>query len=294
MKKDNLIRNVQDAINSIHFCGFEKGELIFRGQTNSEWDILPTLFRKHPDEKMASLYEAATIGPLFLNIKSPFVNSFDPIELLMTSQHFGNPTRLLDWTSDVLIGLFFACFDPEKKEIDKNGRLILAEKSFFKTFKINTSEQNEYKFQLKPKNLNHYKKRFEINNIYIIEPMIKNPRMRAQEGCFMFFPWKSRNDDKKLLTLNKYIREQRKWVDTQNENENEKHSYVFIAHKDIAKESKSKILKELENQYGISEKTLFIDSKYSKETEKHFNNLKLYAEQKSLELKKTAANIGYK
>jgi hypothetical protein len=146
MSKGDLIRNVQDAINSVHFCGFEKGEIIFRGQINSGWDISPSLFRQYPNIKRAGLYEAASIGPLFLNIKSPFVNSFDPIELLMTSQHFGQPTRLVDWTSDILVGLFFACYDPEKKETDKNSRLTLAEKGFFKTIKTNSSEQNEYKY----------------------------------------------------------------------------------------------------------------------------------------------------
>jgi hypothetical protein len=131
-------------------------------------------------------------------------------------------------------------------------------------------------------------------NTNIIEPMIKNPRMRVQEGCFMFFPWKFHNDDENLLTLNKYIREQRKWVDEQDKKENENYSHIFIAHKDIDKDYKVSILKELDEVYGISERTLFIDSKYSKETEKHFENLRLHAEQKSLELlKKTAANNGY-
>jgi len=284
MGNENLIKNVQDAIDSVHFCGFEKGEIIFRGQINSDWDISPSLFRQYPDLKRAGLYEAASIGPLFLNIKSPFVNSFDPIELLMTSQHFGQPTRLVDWTNDILVGLFFACFDPDKREINKNGRLTLAEKSFFETLKTNSSEQNEYKSELIPEKLEHYKKRFLINDIHLIEPLIKNPRMRVQDGCFMFFPWKFHNEDEKLLTLNKYIREQRKWVDNQNEKEKDKYSHIFIAHKDVAKEFKIEILKELDDKYGISEKTLFIDSKYSKETEEHFKSFKTHAEQKSLEL----------
>jgi hypothetical protein len=291
MTNTNLITNVKGAIDSVLFCGFEKGELIFRGQVNSEWDISPSLFRQYPETKRAGFYEAASVGPLFLNIKSPFVNSYDPLELIMTSQHFGQPTRLVDWTNDILVGLFFACYDPKKKETDKNGRLTIAEKSFFKTIKSNSLEQNEYKSRLIPEKVNHYTKRFNIDDIHIIEPMIKNPRMRVQEGCFMFFPWKFHNDDENLLTLHKYIREQNKWVDNQNKIGKEEHIYIFIVHKDVAKEFKSSILKELDDIYGISEKTLFIDSKYSTKTEKHFIELKLHAERKSLELlKKTAAD----
>ena len=44
--------------------------------------------------------ELALFETMLLGIKSPYSNTFDPIDRLMNLQHFGIPTRLLDWTSD--------------------------------------------------------------------------------------------------------------------------------------------------------------------------------------------------
>ncbi|MFP3866900.1 MAG: FRG domain-containing protein [Desulfobacteraceae bacterium] len=280
MQAKKVIRTVEEAIASVHFCGFEKGQLMFRGQVNADWDIVPSLFRELPDLHDASLYEAATIGPLFLQIKSPFVNSYDPIEQLMTAQHFNIPTRLTDWTNDILVGLFFACYDFENRYNDKNGRLTLAEKRFFEVFPVNSATQRMYKSPLDPTKIETYKARLQINDIYILEPLIKNPRMRVQDGCFMFFPFKLNSEDTRLLTLNKYIREQRKFVDKHNKESGTKLTYIFIASKEIDKAYKKSILKELDYKYGISKESLFIDSKYSTETEDHYLKLRKHADYK--------------
>jgi hypothetical protein len=283
---NDSIQSVKDAIDSIHFCNFEKGQLIFRGQTNSEWDILPSLFRKYQNFDDASMYEAITVGTIFNGIISPFMHGYDPIDQLMIAQHFGQPTRLIDWTFDILIALFFACYDPKNEQSNKNGRLTLAEKVSFKTLNTNSSDLTEYKNPLLPEKLETYKERFEINDIHFIEPLFKNPRMRVQDGCFMFFPWKYNYNDEHLLTLNKYIREHRNAVDKYNTDKKQKHPYIFFAHKDVDKKYKKEILSELDNLYGISAKTLFIDSKYSKDVENHFNILKSHAEVKTSQLSK--------
>jgi hypothetical protein len=106
-KTTNKIKSVQDVIESIHFCGFEKGDIIFRGQVDSDWDILPSLYRKYQDIKKAGLYEAASIGPLFLNVVSPFVHSNDPIEQLMTAQHFGQPELTLRFSCFTRVSSIF-------------------------------------------------------------------------------------------------------------------------------------------------------------------------------------------
>jgi len=288
VKKDNdgLIRSVKDAINSICFNDFERGQLIFRGQVNSEWDILPSLFRKYQNFHDANMYEAVTVGQIFNGIKSPFLNNYDPIEQLMIAQHFEMPTRLVDWTSDILIALFFACYDCRNENNDKNGRLTLTEKLSFKIFNTNSSDLLEYREPLVVEKIAIYKKRFDIDDIHFLEPLVKNPRMRFQDGCFMFFPWKFSEDDDELLSFNKYIREHRKAVDHFNLDKNEKYPYFFVAHKNVDKDFKKKILLELDEIYGISAQTLFIDSKYSKAVEDHFNILKSHAEIKTLQLSK--------
>lgn len=44
----------------------------------------------------------------------------DPLELIIQMQHYGLPTRILDWTKSALVALFFACLG----NTDKPGRIF--------------------------------------------------------------------------------------------------------------------------------------------------------------------------
>lgn len=83
---------------------------LYRGQIEDK-PLLPKIARKNPDEDTTSqerkmLNELRRRGSLLLG-----PNKQDDWDLMVYAQHFGMVTRLLDWTSNPLVGLWFACKD---------------------------------------------------------------------------------------------------------------------------------------------------------------------------------------
>jgi len=224
---DNYIRSVADAIELGINSDFERGQYIFRGQSNAEWELIPKLFRDYPKE--ANLIEIALCESLLLGIKNPYLNTFDPVDLLMNLQHFGVPTRLLDWTSDLLIALFFACYDEMGTNNDKDGNLFVIERSQYTQFKINSSENNSLNRPINPSTLDLFKKRLDINDIQFFEPVIKNPRLRVQDGCFMFFPFLPLDEkEDKYVTLHDFMRAKNKYLEETKNDLNNTVSKIWI------------------------------------------------------------------
>ncbi|HGM9948279.1 TPA: FRG domain-containing protein [Providencia rettgeri] len=85
----------------------------FRGQPDKEYKLQPGLFR--PEN--GKFYNENKLISEFIRIhpKAQEKHS-DIIELLTYAQHYGLPTRLLDWTENALVALFFACRDKPNKD----------------------------------------------------------------------------------------------------------------------------------------------------------------------------------
>ena len=90
----------------------------FRGQSNESWQLLPSLDRLllkaiGPDATYEA-FESSTIG-LFKRHASTVLSSLpdddDFLSWLTLMQHFGAPTRLLDWTESPFVALYFAVVD---------------------------------------------------------------------------------------------------------------------------------------------------------------------------------------
>lgn len=101
------------AIDEIRSLGLSKKvattmqptKILFRGQANINWALLPSLFRK---EKYYN-HEKEIISEIIRQMPYVFKDCNTDLEKLIKMQHFGAPTRLLDLTGNPLVALYFAC-----------------------------------------------------------------------------------------------------------------------------------------------------------------------------------------
>jgi hypothetical protein len=127
------ISSVSEAIDSIQ--QWQRSEDLheghirfwFRGQAKEEWPLIPKLFRmfKKSDEQTILDAERQMVRDFRLMSYSIRDGRETPEDLYFLQQHYGMPTRLLDWTTNPLVALFFACQSELSGGNEANGKLFV-------------------------------------------------------------------------------------------------------------------------------------------------------------------------
>ncbi|RZI98023.1 MAG: FRG domain-containing protein [Brevundimonas sp.] len=102
------------------------GEWIFRGQSSCRWGLQASVHRLRSADLSPSEmrgYEQRIVGEFRRRARTFLPNPPSTIwEWLILAQHFGLPTRLLDWTENPLVALYFAVRDNDG--VSDDGQLF--------------------------------------------------------------------------------------------------------------------------------------------------------------------------
>ncbi len=115
--QEEKCESLQEYINLTLDWASNNHFVIFRGQGNSKYQLTPGIARTPKNKKKYPVAELLLIEKEIIqefkvlcndHISSHQINKQDELEVLSLAQHYGLPTRLLDWTSNPLAALFFS------------------------------------------------------------------------------------------------------------------------------------------------------------------------------------------
>jgi hypothetical protein len=146
----------------------------------------------------------------------------------MVCQHYEIPTRLIDWSMDMLSALFFACYG--KNEMTNDGALYICNQSDYPLY-------SEYDESL-------------ANNkeLAFVSTYVMNPRMRNQSGCFMMWGHSPKDNSTETYDLQEY--------------HEQKGTSFFLEKLIIPSASKQRILDELREYYSITYDSIYLKNGY--------------------------------
>jgi hypothetical protein len=139
---------------------------LFRGQENALWDLMPKIGRSKLLNPEPIEFEKNLIDEFrrLAHSFEPNIRGYNTWDILALAQHHGMPTRLLDWTTNPLIALWFAFY---KEKIDEEKRAVWLI-TFDREKVILPTETDPYK----------------IGKTKIFKPNHINKRIAAQNGWF--------------------------------------------------------------------------------------------------------------
>lgn len=183
----NILSRVKDE-------DFINGEIIYRGMADKNWKLLPSLGRY---KDLSDGQEYNLVKNLLSLRPEAFINLNSNFEILSKMQHYELPTRLLDFTTNPLIALFFACSELANKRdariichrvcIDiTNNPIIEAVCGFYNYFTQDDIFLDD--LEVPPQKYIRRLYRQKDSRILVARPLYWNERIQRQNAIFMIFP----------------------------------------------------------------------------------------------------------
>lgn len=224
-----VIEEINRGNNKKSLC---ENTLLFRGQTNIDYELIPSIARENKNGDPLIYLEQIMIAKAIGKRPDIFFEEEYAVNLLVKLQHFGLPTRLLDVTYNSLVALYFACGNPKEASGPDGAVYVFAPgnnpfnnikffynrdiqiiSQMYKMGALASTDILEY-FDLinfdweKTSYVSEYSKAIYADSSYYLENLIQNirvpnfvspvelsERQKRQQGAFIIFPNEIENVD---------------------------------------------------------------------------------------------------
>ena len=181
------INSIQDLLAKLEELHENQNQDIwYRGQASSEWPLKPYYLRLDGRQSESTLLKRFKQSAAMLIDKTP-KQSFDWLFLM---QHYGVPTRLLDWSESPLVALYFAVENIEKHGNEDGALWLLYPSELNKNAHIYNRDEDGYSPSFEDEELMNYSvESLKSNTRVQLLPVAtiatrNNARIQAQHGVF--------------------------------------------------------------------------------------------------------------
>lgn len=163
-----------------------RGSVWYRGQADQSWELMPGYLRLKQPPSESTLLKRFKQSAAML-IQSAPGNSFDWLFLM---QHYGVPTRLLDWSESPLVALYFAVEHSGSNNGADAALWSLRPSELNKNANINSADEEHFIPSFDDIELSNYSvENLSQNQRTQLRPLAtiatrNNSRIQAQHGVF--------------------------------------------------------------------------------------------------------------